>query len=104
MSEGDAQPGDDEGPGAGWPVQIGGDCDRCAAEIQAIVGGAVRRITPRDARYLGPSTPNPEGRWEYHLVVVKGGRVFDAFTGRGGMSSREYKEQFLYEDDIHFDF
>lgn len=104
MSESGTPAGDDSGRDAPWPVQTGGTCDRCAAEIQAIIGGERRRIEPRDTERLGPSTWGPKGRWHYHVVVVKGDRAYDAFTGRHGMSIREYKEQFLYEDDIDFDF
>lgn len=103
MSDSDPSPGDDAAPGDPWPVQSGGTCDRCAAEIQQIIGGAVRRIEPRDTERLGPSTWDRKGRWHYH-VVVKGDRVYDAFTGRHGMSIREYKEQFVYEDVIDVDF
>jgi hypothetical protein len=51
---------------------------------------------------LGSSTNNPDGDWAYHDVVVKDGRVYDSFTGSGGLPPEEYMNQFRYAEDISF--
>jgi hypothetical protein len=79
-------------------------CERVARQIQKHVGGAVHRIKPGiDApglgRYRGKNLS-----WTYHEVVVKDGRVFDAFTGRQGLPISEYKVLWEYPDALDFGF
>lgn len=85
------------GSGVSWPRQgPGHDCEACAREIQAQIGGEVVKITPdqnltEGAFRLGPSTNDPEGQWEYHYAVLKDGRYYDSFTGPEGMTADEYR-------------
>lgn len=41
---------------------------------------------------------------EFHEVVVKDGRVYDAFTGGKGASVAEYKGLWEFSDHINFGF
>ena len=43
-------------------------------------------------------------KWYYHDVVVKNGRVYDAFTGHQGMAINEYKKLWQFADSIKFGF
>lgn len=43
-------------------------------------------------------------QWDFHRVVVKDGRVYDAFTGHKGVGIAEYKALWEYADDISFGF
>jgi hypothetical protein len=40
----------------------------------------------------------------HHEVVVKDGRVFDAFTGSGGATIAEFKALWQYPEAIRFGF
>jgi hypothetical protein len=42
--------------------------------------------------------------WHEHVVVVKDGRVYDAFTGSQGLPIDEYKDLWRYKDEIDFGF
>ena len=42
--------------------------------------------------------------WGHHEIVVKDGRVYDAFTGHQGMATDEYKSLWEYADAINFGF
>ena len=42
--------------------------------------------------------------WLDHWVVVKDGRVYDGFTGAGGLTIAEFKAQFIDGVDIAFGF
>ncbi|NJL73005.1 MAG: hypothetical protein HC888_16380 [Candidatus Competibacteraceae bacterium] len=42
--------------------------------------------------------------WVHHDVVVRDGRVYDAFTGHEGMPISEYKALWTYADHINFGF
>jgi hypothetical protein len=80
-------------------------CENVARQIQGHIGGDIRRITPTDpnANFLGPYRGhNPA--WAYHEVVVKEGRVYDAFTGHEGLPIAEYKALWEYGDAIKFGF
>ena len=80
-------------------------CERCARDIKAqLHGGDIVRIRPQDgAPSLGGYRGNNPG-WAYHEVVVKDGRVYDAFGPRGSVSIDEYKSLFQYPDAINFGF
>ena len=82
-------------------------CENVAKQIQRHIGGEIKTIRPVDplAR-LGSYreyTPGDRG-WAYHEVVVKGGRVYDAFTGHQGLAIEEYKALWEYHDAIDFGF
>jgi hypothetical protein len=87
--------------GCDWPVQVGGNCSACAAEIQQTLGGGdIMRLQPTQGQALGPSVNNPGGNWAFHDVVVKDGLVFDSFTGPAGLPIDAYLAQFEYADAI----
>lgn len=91
-------------------------CEGVARQIQQAVGGDIRVIRPRgDAPVLGGvrnlgerSFRNPSGGivrgWAEHHVVVRDGRVFDAFTGPEGEAIDVYKSRWEFPDAIHFGF
>jgi hypothetical protein len=79
-------------------------CERVAAQIQKHIGGEIKTIVPSgQARYLGAYRGH-DLMWEYHEVVVKGGRVYDAFTGYQGMAIKDYKKLWDFADAIKFGF
>ena len=78
------------------PVDIGNpryasNCDAIANQIKKHIGGEVVRIEPRGSRRFLPSYRGHAGGWGWHDVVVKAGRVYDAFTGKDGLPINEYK-------------
>ncbi|MET8541073.1 polymorphic toxin-type HINT domain-containing protein, partial [Kitasatospora sp. NPDC004799] len=89
------------------PDKIGtgpGDCKECAESIRdSLGGGNVVRFDPAPypafGRYQGQ-----EHVWTHHYVVVRDGRVYDAFTPRGGLTIPEYKALWEYGPDINFGF
>ncbi|MGW2449119.1 RHS repeat-associated core domain-containing protein [Streptomyces sp. NPDC001675] len=79
-----------------------GGCTEVAKGIQARIGGTVTRITDKyGAPWLGKFRGVDSG-WQYHDVLVKDGRVFDATTGRHGEPMDEYRNHFEYGDDLVF--
>jgi hypothetical protein len=87
-------------------------CEEVATEIQQRIGGTKHTITvntnlvPRVGRAdpsLGPYR-GVSPRWLSHDVVVKGGRVYDAFTARFGLAIEEYKALWDYADVLDFGF
>ena len=79
-------------------------CEACAEAIATYVGGSRTTIVPKPpAQLLGAFQGVNQG-WRYHVVVVKGGRVFDAFTGATGMPMEDYKWLWQYQDAIEFGF
>lgn len=79
-------------------------CEQCAKDIQSNIGGDIVRIVPADG---APSLGGYRGTnpaWAYHEVVVKNGRVYDAFGPRGGVPVGYYKSLFQYPDAIDFGF
>lgn len=80
-------------------------CEQCARDIRAQLGGGdIVRIRPEGG---APSLGGYRGAnpgWAYHEVVVKDGRVYDAFGPRGGVTIDEYKNLFQYSDAIDFGF
>lgn len=78
-------------------------CESVAKQIQKLIGGDIKRITPSGGPTLGGYRgSNPA--WAYHEVVVKEGRVFDAFTGSSGATIDEFKALWEYPDAINFGF
>jgi hypothetical protein len=89
-------------PDSSWPVQTGGNCIECAAQIQQEIGGDIETIEPPEgAKSLGPSANNTDGDWQYHTFVVKNGFAFDGFTGPQGIPIAEYLQQFEYNGDLN---
>lgn len=87
--------GDNWTPRAKSEINGVADCDQCALDIQkALGGGDVYQIAGRfpGARpyvYRGVSTS-----WPQHFVVIKDGKVFDAWTGRSGEPIEDYMKNF----------
>jgi hypothetical protein len=78
-------------------------CDDVAKQIQKHIGGEVKRILPAEGQFLGAYRGhNP--RWYFHEVVVKDGRIYDAFTGHQGLAINEYKKLWEFADKINFGF
>ncbi|MGH3647065.1 MAG: hypothetical protein ACRDTM_07805 [Micromonosporaceae bacterium] len=104
-------PGKDADLGGKWmprdpkgiPDDKGG-CEKCAADIQKRIGGEIKTITqPHGGGWMGPyrgyDTP-----WKSHVVVVKNGRVYDAWTSRYGEPIDVYKSRWAYGDVLKFGF
>lgn len=81
-----------------------GDCRECAEKIRdSLGGGDIHRFEPSPFPNFGPYQGQPQS-WTHHYAVVKDGRVYDAFTPRGGVTIDEYKGMWEYGDDINFGF
>jgi hypothetical protein len=78
-------------------------CERAAKQIQKLIGGDVKTIVPKSDRTLGAHRGKNWG-WRFHEVVVKDGRVYDAFTGGQGLPISEYKALWEFPDHINFGF
>ncbi len=81
-------------------------CENVAEQIQKLIGGKTHTIKPLDPNprvSLGAHRGHDNG-WYHHAVVVKDGRVYDAFTGSKGASIAEYKSLWKYADGINFGF
>ncbi|MFJ6393903.1 RHS repeat-associated core domain-containing protein [Streptomyces sp. NPDC091972] len=90
--------------GADWkpskPSNICGSngCEDVAVEIQSKIGGDRMRITdsegaPQLGKYRGQDT-----YWGHHDVVVRDGRVYDAWTGRHGEAMDDYLSHWEYSE------
>jgi RHS repeat-associated protein len=80
---------------AAWPVQVGGECEACAQEIQRQIGGTLVEIKPPiGGSVLGRSPNNPLGDWHYHWAVEREGRIYDSFTGPAGLPEEDYRSGF----------
>ena len=78
-------------------------CDSCARDIWRNIGGEIHAISPLEGSFLGAHRGINHG-WSYHQVVVSNGRVYDAFTGSRGLTIRDYKNLWQYQDAISFGF
>jgi hypothetical protein len=79
-------------------------CERIALQIKERIGGEIRRILPaKGASQLG-NFRSYDPRWSYHEVVVRDGRVFDAFTGHQGLPIDEYKALWDQQATLRFGF
>jgi hypothetical protein len=81
-------------------------CENVARQIKKLIGGDIRTITSR-ANPGGQIIGAYRGRnlkWYHHEVVVKDGRVYDAFTGHKGLTIDEYKRLWEYADGLDFGF
>jgi hypothetical protein len=84
--------------------QLGNGCEGVAKQIQKLIGGDIIRITsPIKNGPLG-RFKNVNMKWSYHEVVVKDGRVYDAFTGHTGVPIDEYKKLWEFGDALLFGF
>jgi hypothetical protein len=79
-------------------------CEKVAIKIQQQIGGTIHTLRPPvGASNLGLFQNYPTG-WASHAVVVKAGRVYDAFTGYKGMTIGGYKLLWEAFDVIKFGF
>ncbi|WP_435826080.1 RHS repeat-associated core domain-containing protein [Micromonospora taraxaci] len=79
-------------------------CEAVARNIQQQIGGVVHRIVPPGgASNLGRYKGQWSG-WGHHEVVVRDGRVYDAFTDRAGVPIDEYKARFddMFPEEFPF--
>ncbi|MFI6367975.1 putative T7SS-secreted protein [Nocardia sp. NPDC050630] len=77
-------------------------CEDVALDIQESLGGTRMRLTDQ---YGAPSLGQYRGQdtfWGHHDVVVKDGRVYDAWTGPAGEPIDVYRSHFQYGDDLAF--
>jgi hypothetical protein len=90
-------------------------CGAVARAIARAIGGEIRTIRPPEGvpflgrvRNSAGNFINPAGEaaygWDVHEVVVKNGRVYDAFTGPSGLSVEQYKSLWENADAILFGF
>ena len=82
-------------------------CENVADQIVEIIGAKfddVVKIAPKKGlRTLG-GFKKQATEWFNHIVVVKDGRVYDAFTGYKGLPIDDYKELWTCKDFIDFPF
>jgi len=79
-------------------------CEAAAGQIQKQVGGQVIRIEPAGGAPTLGSYRGKAWGWAHHDVVLRAGRVYDAFTGGKGLSVEEYKALWQHADHIKFGF
>jgi hypothetical protein len=120
-----------EGSGSSGGVKVGGKawkafepgakacqngCEGVAKAIQKAIGGEIKTFQSPAGRdgvlggvknsagnFVNPAGASRKG-WYSHSVVVKDGRVYDAFTGPSGKTISEYKALWEYGDVINFGF
>jgi len=83
-----------------------GDCAVCAQRIRDSLGdGEIIRFSPPGG-FFGNYREQDTYNWNngYHAVVVLNGRVYDAFTPKGGELIADYKAHWDYGDIIDFGF
>jgi RHS repeat-associated protein len=85
-------------------------CERVAAEIQSKIGGETKTVTNK---FNPPGGKNPfwlgkyrdqDTLWKEHTVVVRDGRVYDAFTDRYGEPIDQWKNRWDDPDMLNFGF
>jgi RHS repeat-associated protein len=79
-------------------------CEKAAKSIKNLIGGQIYRIVPKSSRYLPAYRGADSLMWEFHEVVVKGGRVYDATTGAKGVTIEEFKALWDGAEFINFGF
>ena len=82
-------------------------CEGVADDIERRLGGTFTRPTIKPKPGKGPKLGEYRDvgtGWEYHIVIVKNGRVYDGFGPRGGLTIDEYKNKWTHKDDIDFGF
>jgi RHS repeat-associated protein len=88
-------------------------CEDVARLIQQAIGGD-QKVIKGPGRYLGRvmnsagKFVNPAGDralgWNFHQVVVKDGKVYDALTGPNGLATSLYKQLWEFGDVLDFGF
>ncbi|MFE9969058.1 RHS repeat-associated core domain-containing protein [Streptomyces sp. NPDC005525] len=82
------------------PSEIRGSngCEDCAVEIQSKIGGERMRISDKfGAPTLGKYRKH-DSEWAHHDVVVRDGRVYDAWTGRRGEAMEDYMAEWEWSE------
>ncbi|MFE7404063.1 ALF repeat-containing protein, partial [Streptomyces sp. NPDC057557] len=81
-------------------------CEACARRIRDSLGdGELRTIKPRpNTQLLLPNYRGKDSGWYNHVVLVLNGRVYDAWTARGGETVAEYKARWTRANEIDFGF
>ncbi|MFB8177369.1 hypothetical protein ACFC8N_15125 [Streptomyces sp. NPDC055966] len=77
-------------------------CEQVAESIQQSIGGNRMRVTDRYGAPTLGKYREQDSFWGHHDVVVKDGRVYDAWTGSEGEPLDEYRGKFEYGDDLVF--
>lgn len=80
-----------------------GDCKACAEQIRDSLGGGEIIRFEKPGNFFGDYREQ-YNTWDHHYVVVRDGRVYDAFTPKGGETIAKYKSEWLYGDIINFGF
>gem|GEM_PF-3347570 len=92
--------------GQGWQPHSASDprcasgCEGVADQIQKLIGGEIVRLTAMGGAPTLGEFDGVETAWGHHEVVVKGGMVYDAFTGHAGQLVSEYLNRWQYPDAI----
>jgi len=81
------------------------DCRACAERIRENLGGG-------EIKVIRPKPPFPglgryreqDSFWGEHVVLVFNDRVYDGFTPKAGETIAQYKDKWLYKEDIDFGF
>ena len=85
-----------------------GDCADVAKRIQKSLGGGdIKRFTPSAGGRAVPNFGKYMGKpneWLNHVVTLKDGRVYDAFTPKHGVPLDEWKRMWEYGDVLDFGF
>ena len=88
-------------------LKDGGQCEKCAYEIQKKVGGDIIHIVDKyGAPRIGKvTTKGGEVITEFfdHFAVKKGDMIYDILTGPKGMNINEYKKLFEEAKYLNFD-
>ncbi|MGW0212425.1 colicin E3/pyocin S6 family cytotoxin, partial [Streptomyces sp. NPDC003233] len=77
-------------------------CEQVAESIQQNIGGSRMRVTDRYGAPTLGKYREQDSFWGHHDVVVKDGRVYDAWTGPEGEPLDEYRGKFEWGDDLVF--
>ena len=92
-----------------WPRYPVGDprfkygCEKIADHILKIVGGHKYTVKPKMGNFL-PELDGIGMGWSEHVVVVKDGKVYDAFTGHIGEAVDAYKARWTDSEYIDWPF
>ncbi|GAB2620262.1 hypothetical protein GCM10027168_60410 [Streptomyces capparidis] len=95
--------GDDWQPRPTGTIPGSSGCEAVARDIQARIGGERMRITDSAGAPLLGKYRDQDTFWGHHDVVVKDGRVYDAWTGRYGEPVEEYRRRWEWGEYLRFD-
>ena len=78
-----------------WGTLSQSGCERVARFIQDQIGGEIMQL----GGSMSGNLPLFAGKitWKYHQWVEKGGRIYDQYTGLGGLPKADYAK--LWNDD-----